>query len=98
MRGAGPKAARRGLGDDDLQAAAREIEDGPVDARLGGVLIKKGSPRMWSLLTGMVAGCCSCTALPKSEKDNITSLEKKSLQMQAAYLHDVERGPVVEAG
>lgn len=34
-------AAREGLGDDQLRTAVREIEDGLLDAELGGNVIKK---------------------------------------------------------
>lgn len=99
-----------GLGDDDLQAAAREIENGLVDARLGGFLIKKrvaagNRGRRGGYMVGFAYRqgdrLLFLHGFAKSERDNITPLEKKALQMQAAHymtLSEDELSRQVEKG
>ncbi|WP_245613156.1 type II toxin-antitoxin system RelE/ParE family toxin [Skermanella stibiiresistens] len=78
-----------GVTDAMLRAVALEIEDGLVDARLGGFLIKK---RIAALGRGKSGGYRTIAAyrqgdrliflhgFAKNEKDNITKKEKKALQ------------------
>ena len=84
-----PRWARsEGLSDDSLRKAALEIEDGLVNARLGGFLIKK---RVRAPGRGKSGGYRTIVAhrqndrlvflhgFAKNEKDNITKNEKEAL-------------------
>jgi hypothetical protein len=81
-------ARSEGLADAKLCEAAREIEDGLVDARLGGFLVKK---RVGAHGRGKRGGYRTIVAhrqgdrlvflhgFDKNDKDNISSREKKAL-------------------
>lgn len=82
-------AKSEGLSDESLRKAAREIEAGLIDARLGGFLIKK---RVAPLGRGKSGGYRTIVAhrqgdrlvflhgFAKNEKDNITKNEKEALR------------------
>lgn len=82
-------AAENGVTDDMLRAAAKEIEAGLVDARLGGFLLKKrvaapGRGKQGSYRT--IVGYRQADRLvfvhgfAKNEADNITRKEKEALR------------------
>jgi hypothetical protein len=87
-------AKGEGLADADLCAAAREIESGLIDARLGGFLIKK---RVGAAGRGKRGGYRTILAhrqgdrlvflhgFDKHDKDNITPKEKKALHKLADH-------------
>jgi hypothetical protein len=103
-------AKNEGLTDADLREAVEEIEDGLVDAHLGGWLIKK---RVAAAGRGKSGGYRIILAhrqggrlvfqhgFAKNEKDNISLEEKKSLQKEASYymaLSDADMLKAVKAG
>lgn len=81
-------AERNRLADKVLREAAREIEAGLIDARLGGVLIKKrvaapgrGKRGGYRTILGYRQGdrLIFLHGFAKNETSNITSLERKAL-------------------
>lgn len=71
-----------------LMAAALEIDNGLIDARLGGFLLKKrvampgrGKSRSWRVIVAWKQGerLFYLHGFAKSEKDNITKKEKAAL-------------------
>jgi hypothetical protein len=101
-------AAKEGLSDDDIAKAAKEIEAGLVEARLGGFLLKK---RVAAAGRGKRGGHRTIVAhrqggrlvflhgFSKNEKANISSKEQAALRELGDYymsLTDVALAKMVE--
>lgn len=83
-------ASDQGVTDAALMAAAAEIDNGLIDARLGGFLLKKrvaapgrGKSRSWRVIVAWRQGerLFFLHGFAKKEKDNISRKEKAALDL-----------------